>query len=180
MATFTVGSPNSSFVRNFTNRTQQLQGKEGQQLNEKIVKVSHEIKAVESVQRLLESLEQDNQRRHQRLLDYIQSLRSEVVASTETEFTLSVLEKAEQTWENLRSVFLLKGQCLEVPDACPGCQDNLMYAWSKGEHYLECEIFGTGEVEFFYRNNNETWGEDIKVGQEFSTAIIDKVALFAW
>ena len=117
---------------------------------------------------------------HQRLLDYIQSLRSEVNTSGETGFTLSVLEKADQVWKNLRSVFSSKNKCLEVPDACPGYNDNFMYTWSKGEHYLECEIFGSGEVEFFYRTNNDVWEEDIKIGQDFSTAIIEKVALFTW
>ena len=134
----------------------------------------------ESIQRLLKSFEEDNQQRHQRLLDYIQSLRSEVNTSGETGFTLSVLEKADQVWKNLRSVFSSKNKCLEVPDACPGYNDNFMYTWSKGEHYLECEIFGSGEVEFFYRTNNDVWGEDIKIGQDFSTAIIEKVALFTW
>ena len=41
----------------------------------------------ESIQRLLKSFEEDNQQRHQRLLDYIQSLRSEVNTSGETGFT---------------------------------------------------------------------------------------------
>ena len=134
----------------------------------------------ESIQRLLKSFEEDNQQRHQRLLDYIQSLRSEVNTSGETGFTLSVLEKADQVWKNLRSVFSSKNKCLEVPDACLGYNDNFMYTWSKGEHYLECEIFGSGEVEFFYRTNNDVWGEDIKIEQDFSTAIIEKVALFTW
>ena len=180
MATFTSSLTNSLFVRNSVNIALSLEGQEGKELDRKIYEVSDKIKKDESIQRLLKSFEEDNQQKHQRLLDYIQSLRSEIVASSETEFTLSVLDLAEQVWNNLRSVFLSMGQCLEVPDACPGCQDNFMYAWSKGEHYLECEIFGTGEVEFFYRNNDEIWGEDIKVGQEFSTAIIDKFTLFAW
>lgn len=180
MATFILSPTNSSFVRNSVKKALSLEGQEGKELDRKIHEVSDKIKTDESIQRLLKSFEKDNQQKHQRLLDYIQSLRSEIVTSSETEFTLSVLEKAEQVWENLRSVFLSKDQCLEVPDACPGCQDNFMYAWSKGEHYLECEIFGTGEVEFFYRNNDQVWGEDIKVGQEFSTAIIDKLVLFAW
>lgn len=127
------------------------------------------------------SLETDNQQRHQGLLSYIDSLRSEAVKSGETDFTVSVLEKALHVWEDLRAIFLSKNKCLEVPDACPGDKDNFMYVWSKGKQHLECEIFGNGEVEFFYRgNNDEIWGEDIKVGQEFSTAIIEKVALFTW
>ncbi|MEH2295071.1 hypothetical protein [Nostoc sp.] len=180
MAAYTLTSPNSSFVRNSVKRLLPLEGQEGKELDRKIHEVSDKIKTDESIQRLLRSFEEENEQKHERLLDYIQSLRSKIVASGETEFTVSVLEKAEQVWENLRSVFSLKGKSLEVPDACPGCQDNFMYVWSKRDHYLECEIFGTGEVEFFYRNNGEIWGEDIKVEQEFSAAIIDKIALFAW
>ena len=180
MATFTLATPNSSFVRNPAKTPISLEGQEGKQLNYQINQVSDNIKSDESIQRLLKTFEEDNQRRHQRLLDYIQSLRSEVNASGETEFTLSVLEKADQVWKDLRSVFSSKNKCLEVPDACPGYNDNFMYTWSKGEHYLECEIFGSGEVEFFYRTNNDVWGEDIKIGQDFSTAIIEKVALFTW
>ena len=180
MATFTLATSNSSFVRNPAKTPISLEGQEGKQLNYQINQVSDNIKSDESIQRLLKSFEEDNQQRHQRLLDYIQSLRSEVNTSGETGFTLSVLEKADQVWKNLRSVFSSKNKCLEVPDACPGYNDNFMYTWSKGEHYLECEIFGSGEVEFFYRTNNDVWGEDIKIGQDFSTAIIEKVALFTW
>jgi hypothetical protein len=180
MATFTLATPNSSFVRNPAKTALSLEGLEGKQLSDQINQVSDNIKSDESIQRLLKTFEEDNQQRHQKLMDYIHSLRSEVNASCEPEFTLSVLKKAEQVWEELRSVFSSEKKCLEVPDACPGYNDNFMYTWSKGEHYLECEIFGSGELEFFYRTNNDVWGEDIKVGQEFSTAIIEKVALFTW
>ncbi|WP_414528758.1 hypothetical protein [Nodularia chucula] len=180
MATFTFAPTNSSFVRNLAKKTLTLEGREGKQLSDQINQVTENLKSDESIQRLLNTFEEENQQRHQKLLDYIQSLHSEAIAGEETEFTLSVLKKAEQVWDNLRSVFSSQNKCLEVPDACPGYNDNFMYTWSKGEHYLECEIFGSGEVEFFYRTNNDVWGEDIKVGQEFSTAIIEKVALFTW
>ncbi len=180
MAKYTYALQNSSFFVCNPLRIE-LQGQEGKQLNDKIHQVSYKIQKDEPIQRLLESLEKDNEQRHQELLAYIQSLRSEAVANGEIGFTLSVIEKAQQVWEDLRTVFFSNKQCLEVPDACPGYRDNFMYTWSKGKQHLECEIFGNGEVEFFYRgNNDEIWGEDIKVGQEFSTAIIDKVALFAW
>ncbi len=55
-----------------------------------------------------------------------------------------------------------------------------MYTWSKSEYYLECEIFATGAIEFFYRNRNtrEVRGEDTTLEQGFSTDILDKVSLF--
>jgi len=175
MATFNLATPNSLLIRNPSKISTPVEGKEGKQLSDKIEKIKDE-----PIQRLLKSCEEDNQQKHQKLLDYIQSLRSEVISGSETDFTLSVLENAERVWEKLREVFSSQSKCLEIPDACPGYNDNLMYAWSRGEHYLECEIFGSGEVEFFYRANNEVWGEDIKLGQEFSTAIIEKIELFAW
>jgi hypothetical protein len=180
MATYNLAPPNGSFVRNTVTTLTPVEGKEGKQLSNKINQISDKIKKDEPIQRLLKPYEEDNQQKHQKLLDYIQSLRLEVIAGNETEFTLSVLEKAEQVWEALRKVFSSQNKCLEVPDACPGYNDNFMYTWSKEEHYLECEIFGSGEVEFFYRTNNNVWGEDIKFEQEFSAEIIEKVILFTW
>lgn len=180
MATYNLAKPNGLFVRNPAQILTPVEGKEGKQLNKKINQVSDQIKKDEPIQRLLKPYEEENKQKHLKLLDYIQSLRSEVIAGTETEFTLLVLETAQQVWEELRRIFSSQNKCLEVPDACPGYQDNFMYTWSKGEHYLECEIFGNGAVEFFYRNNNDVWGEDINIGQEFSIEIIEKVALFAW
>lgn len=179
MVTITSPSRNTSFVRHSIETP--LEGQEGKQLKDKIYQVTYKIKKDEPIQRLLESYEKGNQQRHQELLDYIDSLRSEVLVSGETDFTVSVLEKALHVWEGLRAVFSSKNKCLEVPDAVKGDRDNFMYVWSRGKQHLECEIFGNGEVEFFYRgNNDEIWGEDIKVGQEFSATIIEKVALFTW
>jgi len=69
---------------------------------------------------------------------------------------------------------------LQPPDACPGESDNLMFVWNKGEHYLECEVFGNGAVEFFYRNRltDERWGEDITLESKLTPAIIKKLMLF--
>ena len=99
----------------------------------------------------------------------------------EVEFSEKVIELSWSVWEALKSQLLeVKGLHLEVPDACPGSRDNFMYTWSKAEHYFECEIFGTGEIEFFYRNRNngQVWGEDTTLEQAFSTDILDKASLF--
>lgn len=111
---------------------------------------------------------------------YLNSLRNELRRTKNTNFSERVLDLSWLVWETLKTQFVVKGLYLEVPDACPGSRDNFMYTWSRSEHYLECEIFATGEVEFFYRNRStgEVWGEDTTLEQGFSTDILDKVSLF--
>ncbi|MFN6540065.1 MAG: hypothetical protein RM021_027465 [Nostoc sp. EkiNYC01] len=134
------------------------------------------------IQPLINQLDENSERRHQELKVYLDKLRPQANSTGIDGFTISVLDTAWQTWEKLKEYFSSKGLFLEVPDACPGQSDNFMYAWSKGEHYLECEIFGNKELEFFYQNRNtsEIWGEDTTLEQEFSAAVLEKVALFAW
>jgi len=120
------------------------------------------------------------QQRYQNLRVYLDSLKNEARVTGETEFSERVLNLSWSVWERLTSLFQARGQWLEVPDACPGSKNNFMYTWSKSEYYLECEIFGTGEIEFFYRNRNtgEVWGEDTTLDQGFSGDILDKASLF--
>ena len=120
------------------------------------------------------------QQRYEHLRVYLDSLKNEARVTGETEFSERVLNLSWSVWERLTSLFQARGQWLEVPDACPGSKNNFMYTWSKSEHYLECEIFGTGEIEFFYRNRNtgEVWGDDTTLEQGFSGDILDKASLF--
>ena len=120
------------------------------------------------------------QQRYQNLRVYLDSLKNEARVTGETEFSERILNLSWSVWERLTSLFQARGQWLEVPDACPGSKNNFMYTWSKSEHYLECEIFGTGEIEFFYRNRNtgEVWGDDTTLDQRFSRDILDKASLF--
>lgn len=120
------------------------------------------------------------QQRYENLRVYLDSLKNEARVTGETEFSERVLNLSWSVWERLTSLFQARGQWLEVPDACPGSKNNFMYTWSKSEHYLECEIFGTGEIEFFYRNRNtgEVWGEDTTLDLGFSGDILDKASLF--
>jgi hypothetical protein len=157
----------------------QSAGPDGYELKRKINDFSSEI---EPIQRLLKSYEAPNEQRHLHLRDYLDSLQAEALSNSEAEFTIKVLDIAWQVWNKLKDHFQEKGKCLEVPDACPGSQDNFMYTWSKADHHFECEIFGSGEVEFFYRNRStdEVWGEDITLEQGFSTTILEKTAIFAW
>lgn len=182
MATFKQVKPlPRSFVRKLKS-SPLLRGPEGKELSQKINKVSQDIQEDEPIQRLLKFLEEDNEKRHQELQCYLNELRSEAELADEVEFTTSTLDITWNVWESLKKLFRSKGLCLEVPDACPGQRNNFMFTWSKADHYLECEVFSSGEVEFFYRNRNngEVWGEDTTLEQGFSTTIFDKVALFAW
>lgn len=159
----------------------QLYGPDGQKLTQRLEEVTQAIRRDEPIQRFLKSLQGVNEKRHQGLRLYLDSLYSEARSTGESEFTSLVIDIAWQVWERLRNYFLVNGLYLEVPDACPGKKDNFMYSWSRGEHYFECEIFGSGEVEFFYRNrnNSEVWGEDTTLEQEFSKAVLEKAALFS-
>lgn len=177
---------NAALAHPFIQRSKtspELYGPEGKEISQRITKVTDSILSNGHIQRIIQDLEKEHEKRHQELQSYLDSLRAEVKSTLQAEFTESVIDIALQVWEKLRSYFISNGLCLEVPDACPGQRDNLMYTWSKGEHYFECEMFGSGEVEFFYRNridSSKVWGEDTTLEQEFSTTIFDKAALFAW
>jgi hypothetical protein len=181
MPTYAASSSPSSFLHK-NNTLQPLEGNEGKELNKKIKGVAKKIEKDAPIQRLIKEFDEANERRHQRLRVYVDALRPHANSTGIEGFTISVLDTAWQTWEKLKEYFSSKGLSLEVPDACPGENDNFMYTWSKGEHYLECEIFGNKEIEFFYQNRNtsEVWGEDTSLEKEFSAAVFEKAALFAW
>lgn len=189
MASFTQSSTQKthSFIREITSTSagiereipSQLEGGTRLALDEKIDKFSRES---EPLQRLVTRLEAIAEQRHLELREYLDSLEAEARSTNQAEFTLKTISIAWQVWLDLRSQLQQREVCLEVPDACPGNQNNLMYTWSKSEHYLECEIFGNGAVEFFYRNRvtNDVWGEDATLGERFSSEILEKATLFAW
>jgi hypothetical protein len=61
------------------------------------------------------------------------------------------------------------GGQLNVPDASPGPNRELLYVWNQGEHYLSVETQAEGLAEFFYRNakTGEIWGYDyVPEGQD--------------
>jgi hypothetical protein len=181
MTTFIVTQPQYTITPQ-PQVTSYAEGPEGKALNQRIIEVGQAVQKDESMRRLIQVLEKASKKRQQELENYLDTLRSEARAINESEFTVEVINYAWQVWLMLSNSFLGKNLCLEVPDACPGQDDNFMYTWSRAEHYLECEIFGSGSVEFFYRNrsSSENWGEDITVEDECSAAILEKVALFAW
>lgn len=116
-------------------------------------------------------------------LDRWESYVSELYSEAElvnSGFSTKVLDNARQTLKRLNNHFRRDCLFLEIPDACPGESDNFMFVWDKGDNYLECEIFGNGAVEFFYRNRstNELWGEDITVDAQLTSAIVRKLMLF--
>jgi len=121
--------------------------------------------------------------KHKLALDKWESYVSELYSEAElidSGFSTKVLDNARQILNRLNSHFRRDHLFLEIPDACPGESDNFMFVWDKGDNYLECEIFGNGAVEFFYRNRatNEVWGEDITVDAKLTPAIMKKLMLF--
>lgn len=183
MATYSPpANPKAVSSRSFVQKASELYGVEGKALTQKLTQVDKELIQDEPIQRLLKSLERTTEKRHEGLQRYLDSLRLEARVSGESEFTVSVIDTAWQVWERLKKHFLDQGVCLEVPDACPGQRDNFMYTWSRCEHYFECEIFGNGQIEFFYRNRNTgaLWGEDTTLEKGFSTDIFGKASIFTW
>ncbi len=69
---------------------------------------------------------------------------------------------------------------LSVPDAAPGPEGQLLYAWNKGEHHLELEIFPNSPAEFFYLNrvSNESWEDEYDVNTPVSQQAKDKLSIF--
>lgn len=170
MATYTAARAPGTIVRQL--ESPQFEGYEGQALDKTIRKVIRD----EPIKRLIQAQGTSE------IKYYLDSLRSEAQSTNEAEFTVAVVNYSWQVWQALSDYFLGRGWCLEVPDACPGHSNNFMYTWSRAEHYLECEIFGSDAVEFFYRNrkSGEVWGEDTTLEHGFSTAIFEKAALFTW
>lgn len=112
-----------------------------------------------------------------RLLIYLNELKKEAISINGSE---EVVNLATKYFWKLFDYFNFNNETLEVPDACPGLRDNFVYTWSKSEHYLECEIFGSGEIEFFYRNRNtgEVWGEDYHINDHgFPDSVYDEILL---
>jgi len=123
------------------------------------------------------------QKRCQKLRSYMDSLKSKMKDMKQPEFSEKAIDLSWSVWEKLKKLLSQKGLSLEVPNASPGLSNNFMYVWKKNDHYLECEIFENGEIEFFYINNmdrkdEELWTEDTTFEQNFSDDILDKVSLF--
>ena len=121
--------------------------------------------------------------REQKLLDYIDQHREEIVESTGSD---KLVYLARHYWTFLKMrVWSTSRQILEVPDCCPIARsiegtDCIRYAWDKNEHYLECEILNDGSKEFLYKNRftREVWGEDYLPSANISDYILDKLTLF--
>ena len=60
------------------------------------------------------------------------------------------------TWQRLNSA--VKDN-LEVPDACPGSNGEILLTWDQGNDHFEVEIGPSTEVEFFYQNTKlgDSW-----------------------
>lgn len=121
--------------------------------------------------------------REQKLLDYIDQHREEIVESTGSD---NLIHLARHYWTFLKMrVWSTSKQILEVPDCCLFAHsiegvDCIRYVWDKDEHYLECEILNDETKEFFYKNRftREVWGEDYLPSASISDYILDKLTLF--
>jgi len=109
--------------------------------------------------------------RHQMLYHYLSSV---LEAGDISAHTASV---AWDEWNLLRQSI---GNSLPVPDAAPGPEGQLLYAWNKEEHHLEAEIFPDDTIEFFYLNRvtNETWEKDCEAGEPISQDIASRLKIF--
>lgn len=156
-----------------------LEGEDGKKVVSKIQKLvlDSESENLEPIHRLVHQLEQLYLERSQRLQAYLDSLHVNSISQERDD----LLEYVWQIWVTLRDIFNKRGLCLEVPDACPG-ENEFIYVWSKGEHYLECEVFIDESVEFFYKNCStlEIWGEDTKLEDGFSSETLEKLSIFSW
>ena len=109
--------------------------------------------------------------RSQRLAYYL----ADVTRSGDLSLMSALL--AWKAWNDLKAA---SGNLLPVPDASPGPDDQVLYTWNNGEHYLELEVFPEGSAEFFYRNreSGQLWEYEYTVGAVLPQDVNDKLALF--
>jgi len=72
------------------------------------------------------------------------------------------------------------GGKMPIPAACTGPDGQILYAWDRGRHHLELEIFADRAAEFFYkdRETRELWGADYNVGDRIPDEALQKCRFF--
>lgn len=117
---------------------------------------------------------------HQGLLHYLDSLAHEATRP-DSRFSLEAVENAWFVWQTLRDFFGDQDAYLAVPNACPGEDDNVLFSWDSTRFYAECEIFGDGRVEYFYRNKEtEAFdSEEVDVTSSCPENVMDWLSHFA-
>jgi len=83
------------------------------------------------------------------MIKYLNGLLNE--ANPNSNFTKNAIHNTIKTWENINLHFSGLGKQIKVPNACPGENDNILIVWSQDSFYLECEVFGNGKREYFFR-----------------------------
>lgn len=113
-------------------------------------------------------------KRYSHLISYIDGCEGK-------EVTKDILNLSKSVIECLLSRIRDKNRFLLIPNVCPGLNNNFMYVWDNGENYLECEIFLSGDVEFFYkeRTTNHVWGIDTLIGVSIPDEVVSKLLLFS-
>ena len=64
-----------------------------------------------------------------------------------------------RVWNDLQLAIAKSGFQLQVPNACPGPDGDLLYTWDSGNDHFECELYPDGNVAYFYKNRKtkESW-----------------------
>lgn len=116
---------------------------------------------------------------------YLDSLKIE---ATQINGDESIIWLAKDFLDLLINKLAKRNLILEIPDCCPNnSSDNfyIMFTWDKDEDYLECEIFNSGVIEFFYRNRYThkvwSWECNFTMRNEFEDGIeelLEKISLF--
>lgn len=113
-------------------------------------------------------------KRYNHLIYYIDGCERE-------EVTKGVLNLSKGVIKCLLSRIRSENKFLLIPDACPRLNNNFMYVWDDGDNYLECEVFLSGNVEFFYkeRTTNHIWGIHTLIGVSIPNEVVNKLLLFS-
>lgn len=113
-------------------------------------------------------------KKHQEHLDYLDQISqgNDLVVNTTT------ANLARSVW---MEILCVSNNRMPVPAACTGPDGQILYAWDKGRHHLEVEIFADQPAEFFYRDSDtgELWGEDHAItGGPLPSEVAEKLELF--
>lgn len=115
------------------------------------------------------------------LLDYFDRLAVES-AEAGALFTKSAVDNSWRCWHQVSRKFEETfGLKLQVPNACPGDNDNVLLSWDDGKLHVECEVFGDGRVEFFKsdRSTEAFDGVDAEIDDPIAKQVLDWLTHFA-
>lgn len=91
-----------------------------------------------------------------------------------------IVELSMEVLRGLTEVMGILNLTLAVPNACPGENNNFMFVWDSNLHYLECEVFINGVVEFFYKDRTSgfVWGLDLPGDEDNLHELMARLLMF--